>query len=140
MPATKKLYKKSKRLWARWPLISATLSLIALAYLAVALPQGLLIIPGLLLVALSCWFFFASPGVCMARTRQDLRCRRNSKGIVGGCHLVQHKSQTIWQRLKPVSDLPNPETMDFIKSADAVIGSVTSLVVGLAAIVTFFTG
>lgn len=140
MPTTKKFLKAARRTWSRWPLISATVALFALVYLVAVVPQGMLIVPGVLLLALSAWFVLAAPGVCMARTRDDLRCRRNSKGILGGCHLVQHKSQSIWQRLKPVSDLPNPETTDFIKSAHALVGSVASLVAGLAVLVTFLTG
>jgi len=88
MPKTKTLYRRSRRLWRRWPLASATIALIVLFYLVAVVPQGMLIIPGLLLLALCAWFVFAAPNVCMARTRNDLRCRLNSRGIVGGCHLV----------------------------------------------------
>ncbi|MEU8978579.1 hypothetical protein [Streptomyces sp. NPDC048309] len=56
--------------------------------------------PGVL-VALSAistvYFFFRAPAWCGALGR-DGSCRNNSKGVMMGCHLRQHK----WQKLKMV--------------------------------------
>lgn len=53
-----------------------------------ALLAGLSVVSGL-------WIFFQAPGWCGAKTRGDVYCRNNARGLLMGCHLRQHK----WQKL-----------------------------------------
>ncbi|MFI9027237.1 hypothetical protein [Streptomyces sp. NPDC053560] len=91
--------------------------------------------PGVLL-ALSAvsmtYFFFNAPAWCGAVGR-DGPCRNNSKGVLMGCHLRQHK----WQKLKMVvvrhrwrqlaRDLfPNATT------ALATVGGIAAVLSGIA--------
>jgi hypothetical protein len=92
--------------------------------------------PGALLAlsALSAvYFFFRAPAWCGALGR-DGACRNNSKGVLMGCHLNQHK----WQKLKMVvvrerwrqlarELFPNPTT------ALATVGGVVAIMSGLVA-------
>jgi len=92
-----------------------------------------------LLLALGIWFFSFAPAVCLAKTREGTRCRNNSRGLIGGCHIVQHQNQTVVDRLRPDSALPSPETRDLIKNVNAFLGSTGSLVGGTLAVVAFLT-
>jgi hypothetical protein len=51
----------------------------------------------LVLSVLETWYvLFQMPLWCGAQTRKNLWCRNNSRGLLLGCHLRQHR----WQRLK----------------------------------------
>jgi hypothetical protein len=42
------------------------------------------------------YFSFQAPVPCCAENRDRTFCRNNARGIIGGCHLKQHK----WQNLR----------------------------------------
>jgi hypothetical protein len=42
------------------------------------------------------YFLFQAPVPCCAENRNRTFCRNNAHGIIGGCHLKQHR----WQNLK----------------------------------------
>jgi hypothetical protein len=139
MAFAKDLYRALRRIWGRFPLISGILTMLVLLVLLVWLPRGVLIVPGILLFVLSVWFFSFAPAACLARTREGTRCRNNSRGLVGGCHIVQHQNQTVLDRLKPNSALPSPETRDVVRNLNAILGSTGSFVGGVVAVVAFLT-
>ncbi|MGW3559192.1 hypothetical protein ACWDNT_17760 [Streptomyces sp. NPDC000963] len=92
--------------------------------------------PGLLLAlsgVCSSYFFFLAPAWCGALGREG-PCRNNSKGVLMGCHIRQHK----WQKLKMIivrerwrqlsrELFPNPTT------GLATLGGLLGLLSGVAA-------
>lgn len=75
------------RYWGHLALIAAVVGVIEhLEFLAVLVLAGLAFFYLLLL----------APVVCMTPTREGLACRNNSRGLLLGCWIRQHK----WQRLK----------------------------------------
>lgn len=99
--------------------------------------------PGVLLAlsaASMAYFFFNAPAWCGAVGR-DGSCRNNSKGVLMGCHLRQHK----WQKLKMVvirhrwrqlarELFPNPTT------ALGTAGGILAVLSGIASVLQPFWG
>ena len=60
--------------------------------------------PGTALIAFALagtWTLFAAPVWCGAEIRGGRSCRNNSYGLLGGCHLREHR----WQRFKSLFKL-----------------------------------
>ncbi|MFC4334372.1 hypothetical protein [Salininema proteolyticum] len=79
--------------------------LLVLISLALWLRQDLILITSLSGAGTSLLLFWA-PSTCSAPTQKKEPCRNNSKGLLGGCHITQHR----WARYsglfgtEPVSD------------------------------------
>ena len=119
---------------------SAVATLAGLIALSFLMPRGFLIVSGASMLGLAAWFVFWAPAPCLATTREGTRCRNNSKGLIGGCYLVSHQSQTLLARLRPVEGLPSPRTVDIAKTTITVMGSIGSFVGGAFAVIAFFVG
>ncbi|MEV7970246.1 hypothetical protein AB0O34_30305 [Sphaerisporangium sp. NPDC088356] len=72
----------------------------------VAVDDKIKIAPVLIVLSLGAlaYFLFKVPHQCGAINRQakpgqDPRCRNNAKGLMFGCHLMQHKRQNFFQRM-----------------------------------------
>ncbi|MFG3119093.1 hypothetical protein ACGF4C_32625 [Streptomyces sp. NPDC048197] len=99
--------------------------------------------PGVLLTlsALSTvYFFFRIPAWCGASGREGT-CRNNSKGVLMGCHLRQHK----WQKFKLVVVRERwrqlaRELFPNATSALATVGGVLAVLSGIASVLQPFWG
>ena len=88
-----------------------------------------LLIPAVVLalaVGALAYFLLQAPVWCGAETRAGLRCRRNSRGLLRGCSLREHK----WQRVRKSFSLAGGKS---ILAAGQSAGGFLSLVGGVAA-------
>ena len=93
----------------RFPNETAMLLTALLLLLVFSFPIGILWLPAVGLLAIAVWFARFAPARCLAENRRGGgRCRNNCKGWLGGCHLQSHQHQSIFKRLKPSVDFPDP--------------------------------
>lgn len=82
------------------------------------------------------YFTFRAPLWCGAETREGLACRKNSRGLLLGCDLRQHK----WQRLKLAAHVRtwrefNGKLWASARDSAATLGGIASVVSAVAAVV-----
>ncbi len=77
--------------------------LVALLAQVALLLAGFAGLPWLLVLCLSVvlavYFLAFSEADCRAVNRDKTLCRNNARGLLGACHLQQHKQQKAWRRL-----------------------------------------
>lgn len=94
-------------------------------------------------IMLLAFFVFFAPADCRAANRNGSLCRNNAHGLMGACHLQQHKRQKAWRnllRLGPQGWLR--ENMEGLfgtarQSIDTLgaVGSVVSALIALVGVV-----
>jgi hypothetical protein len=83
------------------------------------------------------YFLFAAPTWCGAETRDKLSCRKNSKGLILGCDLRQHKWQRVNFLIKPRQWLV---AVKHVNDAAAMLGVAASFVATLWKVLVLLRG
>lgn len=117
--------------WKDYPVPSAVLLAIILIYVVLVVARPAKIFPAAGLLALFTWFVFRAPNVCGAINRDGNRCRNNAKGLLRGCHLIDHKRQNLVQRLRATTSWATPHLRDTAKGTIEILGALGSLVGGI---------
>jgi hypothetical protein len=79
------------------------------------------------------YFLFQAPMWCGAETRKGEWCRRNSRGLLRGCSLRQHK----WQRLRQTFTPAGAHAMVATsKSVSGALGTIGGVVAGVQVLIT----
>jgi hypothetical protein len=133
-----------KRRWGTWLsrnagyLVFVVVAAGWLALLGSSVPPILLLFVILAFSVLQTgYFFFEVPLWCGARNRNGTLCRNNTRGLLWGCHLREHK----WQRLKMVVVRDQWRTLyaDLFSTPHqglAAIGGVVGIISGLTSTIT----
>ncbi|MEZ5408280.1 MAG: hypothetical protein R2761_09655 [Acidimicrobiales bacterium] len=136
----RRLSRLIRAAWKDYPVPSALALLVVLLYLAIALPQAAKVFPGAGMLVLFAWFVLRAPNVCGAITKEGKPCRRNAKGLLGGCHLIEHKRQHVLQRLKATSTWAGPRLRETAKSTIEILGALGSFVGGIYGVLSYLRG
>ena len=92
---------------------------------------GFALILALSLAALG-YFLFQAPMWCGAETRKGEWCRRNSRGLLRGCSLRQHK----WQRLRETFTPTGARAVIATsKSVSGALGTIGGVVAGVQVLI-----
>lgn len=136
----RRTFRTLRRIWSQYPLPSALIVFLVLVYAVVALPSTARIFPGAGLFVLSVWFVFRAPNTCGAVNRDGTRCRNNAKGLLRGCHLIEHKRQNVIQRLRASVGWAGPHVRDSIKTTIEILGALGSFAGGVFGVLSYFAG
>lgn len=90
------------------------------------------------LFALFLFYLLQVPAPCLAPTRQGLRCRNNSRGVIGGCHIVQHRQMTFFRRVMPANAPSVPELRPVMINYINALGALGSFVGGVTALISLW--
>ena len=100
----------------RFPNIAAAALFVATVGIAISAPARNIWVAAIVFGGLFVWFGWFAPARCMAINRNKTRCRNNAKGWTGGCRIKAHRDQSMFERMKPTVNVPDPSSWSLLQN------------------------